>query len=229
VLILAAAMLTALATRVEANPHPHDDDGGGDVVNVPVDVSVSSSTAVDVAGDTLNLSTGGNRAYNVVAPGLGDVDIRECLGSTQWSLLVGGKQKLVLNQVCMAEFYLKRGRYDLAAQALCNQPEILMEYSNEKACEDSHDFTPVIPDHDVHSRSDEFEEVYAQQEHEIEFLQEENASIVGRLDDLTALLEQAPARAPAPVYIQQEPEPQYSDEQFDAVWMALKGGDEDEQ
>jgi len=73
---------------------------------------------------------------------LGDVDIAQCLGSTQWDTLLGGRQKLVLNNVCMAEFYLKAGKYALAAMALCNQPEILREFATEEACELAHDFAP---------------------------------------------------------------------------------------
>ncbi len=214
----------------EDRGHGHHDDGdvaiditGGDV-SVPIDVSVTGG-AVDVAGDTLNLSTGGNRAYNVVAPGLGDVDIAQCLGSEAWTLLIGGKQKLVLNQVCMAEFYLKQGRYDLAAQALCNQPEILAEYTTESICELKHDFTPLVPDHDIHTRSEEFEEAYAitqQQEQEIEYLQEEQASLVGRIDALTVQIEQSSVSAP----IQQQ-EPAYTDDEFNEIWSLLLGNEDE--
>ncbi len=219
--------------------HRYSDDDvdiditGGDV-NVPVDVSVTGG-AVDVAGDTLNLSTGGNRAYALAAPPLGDVDIAQCLGSEAWTLLIGGKQVLVINWPCMAEFYLKQGRYDLAAQALCNHPEIVADYETEVACQIDHDFTPPIIEgedkyeHDVHIRSDEFEEAYAitqQQEEEIEYLQEENASIVGRLDVLTARLEQASEPRPAPV--QQEQQPEYTDDKFNEVWAILQGSKEEE-
>ncbi len=170
-------------------------DGGHDHSG---DVTQSNDMNNQTAGDIVTggvdnqISTGGNRAYNVVAPGLGDVDIAQCLGSTQWSLLVGGKQKLVLNQVCMAEFYLKQARYDLAAQALCNQPEILNEYGSESACETAHDFTPAIPDHDVHTRSEAFEEVYPQQQEEIEYAREERASLVGQIDQLAQQIHLGP-------------------------------------
>jgi len=114
--------------------------------------------------------------------------------------LIGGKQKLVLNQVCMADFYLKVGRFDLAAQALCNQPEILKEYQTEVACEADHDFTPAETEgrggFDSADRSAQFEEHYElaqQQEHEIEYLREEQASLVGRIDYLTERIEMAPA------------------------------------
>ena len=176
------------------------------------DVNVDAGSVV---GDTL-IDTGGNSSLAVVAPGLGDVDIAQCLGSTQWSLLVGGKQKLVLNQVCMAEFYLKQGRYHLAAQSLCNQPEILAEYSTELDCELAHDFAPVIPDHDMHRRSPEFEETYnlvQEQEDEIHTVQMAQTDLEQRIVEL----EQRPVRR-----IVTTPKQLYSDEQRAAVLAAFK-------
>jgi len=87
-----------------------------------------------VGGDTSSLAFGRSSF---------DVDIAQCMGSTSWDTIIVGKQKLVLNHACMAEFYLERGRYDLAAQSLCNIPEELAEYSSEADCELDHDFTPV--------------------------------------------------------------------------------------
>lgn len=202
----------------------HASEGGDDILQeTVVDVSTGDLNAGDVI-------TGDNQTITVVAPGLGDVDIAQCLGSTQWTLLIGGKQKLELNQVCMAEFYLKQGRYDLAAQALCNQPEILKEYATETECEDGHDFTPNQPPEpdDLYSQSVKFDEHYElaqQQEQEIEYLQEEQASLVSRIDDLTEQIEQVPRYS---VPTATEPVEQYTDEQFDAVWSVLKGETEDE-
>lgn len=96
---------------------------------------------------------------------LGDVDIAACLGSTQWSTPIYGRQRLVLNQVCMAEFYLETGKYQLAAMALCNVPEILAEFDTETACEASHDFTGLAtpsPPPMAAESSDEDDEYHAQ-------------------------------------------------------------------
>ncbi len=206
---------------------PGDDSCYNEIVDV--DVSGGDMTGGDMIGG--DISTGGNKSLALVAPGLGDVDIAQCLGSTQWSLLVYAKQKLALNQVCMAEFYLKVGRYDLAAQALCNQPEILMEYSTEVACEIQHDFTPAIVEgnDELTETFESIEESYAQQEEEIGYLQEENASIVDRLDVLTAQLE-APRAQPEPVIVQQQAEPLLSDqEKLDILGLlTYQKGDEDE-
>ncbi len=214
-LILAALVIVVLVDNVWAGgecngTHNCNDDS----------VVIDAGSSV-VGGDTA-IDTGGNKSVALVAPGLGDVDIAQCLGSEAWTLLIGGKQRLVLNQVCMAEFYLKQGRYDLAAQSLCNQPEIIAEYDTEQSCELAHDFTPAEDDHDIHTRSEEFE---AQHTEEIERVQVQQAGLVAQLDDLAAQLETS-QRQPAPVIAQQVE--QYSDDQFDAVWSALKGGDEDE-
>jgi hypothetical protein len=126
----------------------------------------------------------------------------------------------------MAEFYLKAGRYDLAAQALCNQPEIIAEYNTESDCELAHDFTPAFvapPPKEARSTEvDEHYELDQRQEEEIVYLQEEQATLVGRLEQLTEQIE----HTPEPVIIYEPTE--YTDEQFDAVFMALKGSKDDE-
>jgi len=198
VVIVWLLMAPAWVDADEGHGHHHDDDDGGDTlvnVDVPVDVDI---TGPDIGGDSV-------RSLVVVAPPLGDVDIAQCLGSTQFTFLVGGKQKLVLNWPCMAEFYLKQGRYDLAAQALCNQPEIIKEYMTEVACEIDHDFSPPETDGEgegesnlggLYNQAAQFNEHYEraqQQQEEIEYLREENASIIGQIEYITQQIEQAPA------------------------------------
>ena len=94
-----------------------------------------------IGGDTILNASESSKAFGF-GHAMGDVDIAQCLGSTQWDTILGGKQKLVLNNVCMAEFYLKSEKWDLAAMALCNQPEILSEFATEQECEDAHNFGP---------------------------------------------------------------------------------------
>ena len=127
----------------------HSCNDGGDV-NTTVDTNVSLNSTVNnsmsggdlVSGDT-NVSTGGNRAL-ALSNNMGDVDIADCLGSTQFGTPLFSKQKLVINNVCLADFYLKIGKYELAAMALCNVPGILKEFESEEECEYAHDFNPVI-------------------------------------------------------------------------------------
>ena len=113
---------------------------------------------------------------------LGDVDIAQCLGSTQWDTILGGRQKLVLNNVCMAEFYLNNGKWKLAAMALCNQPEILSEFSTEAECEEAHNFNSVIEEQPVivPTPGPLNEVIYAQQQI-IEEHEEEYESLEARL------------------------------------------------
>lgn len=115
--------------------------GNNDPSNVNVDVGGSTINVQggDLTGGPVNVSTGGNRSFAIGIPGLGDVDIAGCLGSEQWTLLVGGKQKLVINWVCLTEFYLRNGQPELAAQALCNT-EVVKEYATEEECEEAHGF-----------------------------------------------------------------------------------------
>lgn len=185
--VLLAILVVMLALPVFASGRDNID------IDIDTDTVVGVETTVnggDMIGGDTNVSTGGNRSFALVNS-LGDVDIAGCLGSTQWSTPIYSRQKLVLNWPCMAEFYLRNGKFELAAIALCNT-EILDEFDSEADCEAAHDFTPVNSDHDVHTRSDEFELAHAQQEEEIEYLREESASIVNQLEALTEQLESAP-------------------------------------
>ncbi len=227
VVLMVVAALMVLTTRAEADDghgHDHHDDGGS-TVTTSTDI-INDLAGGDIIGGDTSVITGNNKALTVVAPGLGDVDIAQCLGSEAWTLLVGGKQKLVLNQVCMAEFYLKQGRYDLAAQSLCNQPEIVREYDTEAACELAHDFTPPITSEPASNRS--LEEQHSLETHHDEDLDMVQAQL-SEVQMQLAELEERPAPRPRVAQaVPPDPEPKYSDEQFNAVWAALKGGDEDE-
>jgi len=230
-LLIVATIVAGVATNAFADKRSGDRITQSNDNNTQtagdIDVAASASAVLSggdmVGGDTSLSSTTKNLA--IAAPNLGDVDIAQCLGSTQWSLLVGGKQKLVLNQVCMAEFYLKAGRYDLAAQALCNQPEIIAEYNTESDCELAHDFTPITV-----YRSEEPAANYEPEvnhEEDMEIVQIQQAGLVAQLDYVTEQLEEVRNKpSPEPVIVQQQVE--YTDEQFDAVFMALKGSNDDE-
>lgn len=109
--------------------------------NSDIDITQSNDQNLQSTGD-VNVGTGDSRAWGF-GHSMGDVDIAQCLGSTQWDTILGGQQKLVLNNVCMAEFYLKNEKWGLAAMALCNQPEILKEFGSEAECEAAHDFAPA--------------------------------------------------------------------------------------
>lgn len=156
---------------------------GGDV-SVPVSVDAGSTTSLHTESKSLALG-------NV----LGDVDIADCLGSHQWSTPIFGRQDLKLNQVCMAEFYLSAGKYQLAAMSLCNIKEILREFESEEECEAAHDFTPA-PVAAAPARA---------VEEELEQLRWEQSMLQSQIAEQQALLERAESRpAPKPVVVQQE-------------------------
>lgn len=208
--------------------------GNNDDVNVDVD------NVVNVGGDTVNVGgstlTGGDVSVpvNVSAPStstmhneakslalgnvLGDVDIADCLGSHQWNTPIFGRQDLKLNQVCMAEFYLSAGKYQLAAMSLCNIKEILREFENEEECEAAHDFTPAPqPAAAPPPRA---------LEQEVEQLRWEQSMLQAQISEQQALLEKAEARPqPRPVVVQQE----FVTDEKRAKIKALFAGDDGEE
>lgn len=166
-LLLLVGILILVAAPVWAGGGDHHNSGdvdvdvefGGDTVNVGGDTI--SLQGGDMTGGPVNVSTGGNKSL-ALGNVLGDVDIAGCLGSTQWSTPVYGKQKLVVNWVCVAEFYIRYQQPGLAAMALCNT-EILEEFDSEEECEQAHQFlaqaaiveSPIIDDY---SDEEEFHE-----------------------------------------------------------------------
>lgn len=95
ILLLAVVfIIIAVDSRAGDECRGHScDDGididitGGDVKNVLTGGDVSN---VLTGGDntaTNNAIVGGSRSYSVAAPGLSDVDIAGCLGSTSWSFV----------------------------------------------------------------------------------------------------------------------------------------------
>jgi len=109
---------------------------GGDTVNVPVNVT---GGAQSVTGSNYSNSSKALALSN----SLGDVDIAGCLGSTQWATPLFSKQKLSVNWACLAEFYLRTGKYEMAAMAMCNT-EIRNEFTSEDDCRSAHNFEPQV-------------------------------------------------------------------------------------
>lgn len=162
------------------NGHGHDHDESVTQVDVAtggVDVTTGGVEAGDVT-----VHTGGNKSRALALGNtLGDVDISQCLGSTQWSTPVYGKQKLVINWICVAEFYIKYQQPGLAAMALCNT-EILMEFETEEECEQAHQFLAqaAVQNNLMEEQEDRDDERYEQTKaiqmelfHRVEALQEQ--------------------------------------------------------
>jgi hypothetical protein len=147
-----------------------DIDIGGTNVDVGTDVTVGDTNVnVPITTGPTNV-TGGDTTLNnesraiALSNVLGDVDIAGCLGSTQWATPLFSKQKLVVNWPCLTEFYLRNGKYELAAMAICNT-EIVKEFASEADCEAAHDFEEIIEEAVI---------VYAESDdEEVEYLREE--------------------------------------------------------
>lgn len=150
-ILLLAAWFVLLLTPAYADDDcrgNHNCTGGGDPVTATASASGTASANNQFAPTNTTTAETGPISYNnesralALGNSLGDVDIAQCLGSTQWSTPVFSKQKLVVNWPCMAEFYLRNGAYKQAAIALCNT-EIVDDYANEDECRAAHDFQPV--------------------------------------------------------------------------------------
>jgi len=180
--------LLAGVAVANGNHDDHHDDDGSDLVTVQTEV------ANTIKGDS---------SWGIGAGGPGDVDIDRCWGSTQWGGLTIFRQKLVTIETCLGFEFLAIKQYKLAAMHFCNDNATLKEYTSEANCEFEHDFTP--PDTNPNENHGAFEEHYEiaqQQQQEIEYLREENASIVGRLEALTERIERRPVTVSSQVQTQ---------------------------
>ena len=198
-------------------------------VNVPVDVNAATTvnSPVSMQNETKTFAFSNS---------LGDVDIAACLGSEQWSSPIFGQQKLKLNQVCMAEFYLKNNRYELAAMSLCNVKEILAEFQGkgiskdeaEASCEAAHNFGPTpLAELEPAAAPVPFE-TFAEHNEDVVEIQMAQQALQMEVQDLRNKLDAERRRPPPPRVIQQEPEPELTEAEKYAILGLLVGEDEDE-
>ncbi len=90
------------------------------------------------------LSGGDNTANNSASVGgsdtmafshsLGDVDINDCLASTQWGTIIVSRQRVVLNKWCAAEVYDYKGLHHMAALLRCDIKEIGDFFESQEEC-----------------------------------------------------------------------------------------------
>ena len=158
--LLVTFILVMAAFDARAGGNDSNAESSADSFSDSSAISDSSATSMLTGGDNIGGSlTGGNSNVNIsgdknrayaVANSLGDVDIAGCLGSTQWNTPLFGKQKLVINWPCLAEFYLRNGLYDNAAMAICNT-EVRQEFETEQDCRDAHPFEAMayIPEPEI--------------------------------------------------------------------------------
>ncbi len=90
------------------------------------------------------LSGGDNTATNSASVGgsdtmafshsLGNVDINDCLASTQWGTIIVSRQRVVLNKWCAAEVYDYKGLHHMAALLRCDIKEIGDFFESQEEC-----------------------------------------------------------------------------------------------
>jgi hypothetical protein len=139
---------------------------------IPVLANASGTDVVQqaTAGDQ-NVTTGSSNALGF-AHSLGDVDINDCLASTQWGTILVSAQKVVLNAWCAGEVYDAKGLPVMAAIMRCNIPEIRSEFDSETACREANTVTSppqvVIIDDDHYEEEEEYhrEQMQMQQDYD---------------------------------------------------------------
>jgi len=168
------------------------------------DDPVSQAVSQVVAGDSL-------KSYAFGMGGPGDVAIQDCLASTQWGVIGFYRQKVGLNRWCAAEAYDQKGMAHMAAVMRCGITDVRAYFESDKACHEANTYVPreTSPEPDLVK---EFN--YAEQHLEIEHIQQEQASLVGQIEQLSVALT---SRQPAVVR-----RDRYSDEQKAAVWAAFE-------
>lgn len=154
----------------------------------PKNIAINENVQEVVTGD-IAITGGKSRALGLGRSSF-DVDINQCMGSTAWDTIIGGKQKLVINWVCLAEFYLKTGQPELAATAICNT-EMLDEFSSEAECEAAHDFFIEV------AEAIEIAVVDDQHREEEEEWHQEQQQMQQDYDDRIAFLESQPIQKQA--------------------------------
>jgi hypothetical protein len=111
-----------------------------DIANdITTNVGIETGPTTVNAGDVAVNSDSKSFAF---AHGLGDVDINQCLASTQWGTILVSKQKVVLNKWCAAESYDARGLHTMAALIRCDIPEISKLFNDKEKCIRANTYSP---------------------------------------------------------------------------------------
>lgn len=204
-LILAAIAFTVMTQRAWGSD--------SDDVRVTQSNDMNNQTTGDVVGSSYS-----SDAF-AFAHSLGDVDINQCMGSTQWGTIIVSKQKLVLNLWCAAEVYDAKGLRHMAAVLRCDIPEIAQHFDDPAKC-------IVANKISAPRESPPIAQMILEEEHEedIDMVQAQLSQVQMELAEIKAM------PAPRPRIVQAAAPPptdQYSQEQKMAVFSAL-GIDEDE-
>jgi hypothetical protein len=185
-----------------------------------------SPTEID-AGSAVENVIGGDDALGIgLSYGMGDVDINEgqnCMGSEQKANVIFGKQRLALNAWCAALFYELNGKHLRAAAMRCSIPDILKSHpynGDEAACLEGEDLTPAKPSGE--GSQGVADAIVNHHDEDLQVVQMQIAQVTERLDSYDEIIS-----SPPQIIQQAAPAPAYSEEDFAAVLIALKGGDDE--
>lgn len=131
-------------------------------------VAVGSQTvnAGDMVGGDTSVSTGGNKAF-AFAHGLGDVDINDCLASTQWGTIIVSAQKVVLNKWCAGEVYDAKGLYKMGGIMRCDIQEIRRHFETDLECVEANTMRVVTVQAPIEHTQERHEEDAERHDYEI--------------------------------------------------------------
>ena len=122
---------------------------------------------------------------------LGDVEISGCVITKQFSIIVWARQSWEYDPWCLAEALDRQGKHEYAAKMRCTDKKTAKIYGDD--CITVLNFEPPEIDPLDILVGQVPDDRYAVQQEEIEYLREEQASLVGQLEKITQRLEQPPA------------------------------------
>jgi hypothetical protein len=162
---------------------------GDDLVNISKNENMLTGGDQSlIGGDNINNLGGGDSLGLAFAHALGDVDINDCLASTQWGTIIVSKQKVVPNMWCMGEVYDRKGMFELAAISRCSVPAIRAWFTSDLDCKNANTWSgrfAIDPDAgagDTSAESRERED--RDDQHRQEVHRQEVADALARMDIL---------------------------------------------
>jgi len=174
-LMVAIAVFFVMVVFEIAYGDDHYDDDG-DIV--------TSDVLVDVMG-------GNSRGYAVSG---GDMDINDCLATE--SYLFGLYQRTKPNYLCMADKAQAKGELVRAAEFRCIYWGVRRAQGGKDECIKRLTYDNIPPAIKVLVGAVP-DDRYVEQQEEIEYLREENASIVGQIEYITQQIQRAPTQIDA--------------------------------